>query len=385
MAGRGLCGGRGNGRTAGSGPQIVAPVNISGFLTAGDHELALACEGAEVAVYHDGELVTQYTTVVTTGGRAGIGVMDTNPGGQPQWDNFQVASTVAGVNYPISIAGTLSGAGSLSKQVAKSLAGSLTGAGTLIRLVSRRLTGTLAPTASLVKLVSRRLTGTLTASASIIRLVSRRLSGALTSAGAISTSIGGGGPEIVEVGGTLTSAGTIRRLTARGLIGVLSVTGAIARQVTRRITGVLALTATLVKQPARRIGGTVGLSGGLSDTAMVRRELSGNLGLTGTVTKAYLPSMPRVDVGGNLGLSGYLPPEGLVIIRAPLPVAPEAILVAEGGPAEFTHLGKVGAPEAVLMAIAAPPEYDPVIRVTGPQTEDRPDYDADSPEYVLRP
>jgi hypothetical protein len=66
------------------------------------HNLALAVYGAEAAAYMDGMLVVQATTTVLTGARAGMGVDDNLPNGQPSWDNLEIRAAQLITNPTIS-------------------------------------------------------------------------------------------------------------------------------------------------------------------------------------------------------------------------------------------------------------------------------------------
>jgi len=86
---------------------LIGYINLgAGVLAAGStHNLRLACLGAEVAAYADGELVVQATTSVLTGTAAGVMVSDSNPHGQPAWDNVEIRATGAGDTTPPVISG----------------------------------------------------------------------------------------------------------------------------------------------------------------------------------------------------------------------------------------------------------------------------------------
>jgi hypothetical protein len=53
------------------------------------HRLHLVVQGSTVTVYHDGRRVAGGQTGLLDGTRAGIGVSDNLPYGQPEWDDFQ--------------------------------------------------------------------------------------------------------------------------------------------------------------------------------------------------------------------------------------------------------------------------------------------------------
>jgi hypothetical protein len=77
-------------------------LGISALAPSSTHTLALAVYGAEAAAYLDGALVVQATTTVLTGSRAGMGVNDTLPNGQPAWDNLEIRAAQLITNPTIS-------------------------------------------------------------------------------------------------------------------------------------------------------------------------------------------------------------------------------------------------------------------------------------------
>ena len=81
---------------------IIGYINLADILAPGSsHNLRLAVLAAETAAYLDGELVVQATTSVLSGSRAGIGVKDNLPSGQPAWDNVEVRATGASSAGPV--------------------------------------------------------------------------------------------------------------------------------------------------------------------------------------------------------------------------------------------------------------------------------------------
>jgi hypothetical protein len=77
-------------------------LGVSFLAPASTHNLALAVYGSEAAAYLDGLLVVQATTTVLTGSRAGMGVDDTLPNGQPAWDNLEIRAAQLITNPTIS-------------------------------------------------------------------------------------------------------------------------------------------------------------------------------------------------------------------------------------------------------------------------------------------
>ncbi len=86
----------------GGGPIGYINLGINRLLPGSTHTLALAVNGNEIAAYLDNELVVQAYTTVTTGTRAGIGVSDTLPNGQPSWDDVEITATASAAAIVIS-------------------------------------------------------------------------------------------------------------------------------------------------------------------------------------------------------------------------------------------------------------------------------------------
>jgi hypothetical protein len=84
--------------------------------------------------------------------------------------------------------------------------------------------------------------------------------------------------------GSLATAGTLNKATARGLTGTLTTAGAALRAITRLLTGTLATAGALTKQTARLLVGALATAGTVSKQAT--RLLSGTLTSAGTLTRA---------------------------------------------------------------------------------------------------
>lgn len=98
--------------TVGGVSTLINYVNLGNLYTpSGSNVLRAAANGAEIAVYVDDVLVVQTTTSVTGGTKAGIGVNDATPYGQPSWDDIEVRAT--GLLPLIITPSSVSGAASL--------------------------------------------------------------------------------------------------------------------------------------------------------------------------------------------------------------------------------------------------------------------------------
>jgi hypothetical protein len=72
---------------------LIALANLGpdALLPGSTHTLRVVVRGRSVTVFHDGAVVVQGQTSIATGTRAGIGVADNLPFGQPRWANFRAA------------------------------------------------------------------------------------------------------------------------------------------------------------------------------------------------------------------------------------------------------------------------------------------------------
>ena len=274
---------------------LINYVNLSAdsLLPGSTHTMRLVAQGSEVAVYHDGELVIQAETAVLSNGTVGISVNDTNPFGQPSWDNFQVRSPTGA--SAITLDGTLSSAGDIRRSTTTRVTGilGLSPGGVLFKSLTRRFTATLA------------------------------------SAGAVSTNLDPGGPFTVSRGGTLTTAGVIRRASARTVLGTLTTVGAIVRRVAKALAGLVSSVGQITQEPRRRLSGVPGLAGQASATKVQTITRGGTLTTAGGVV-----SVPFRDVP----LAGALTTEGdltISVFRAPIPDPHEAVLRPKVVPPEF--------------------------------------------------
>jgi hypothetical protein len=72
---------------------LIAMVNLGrdALAPGSPHTLRVVVRGRAVTVFHDGAVVAQGQTSIAAGTRAGIGVTDNLPFGQPGWANFRAA------------------------------------------------------------------------------------------------------------------------------------------------------------------------------------------------------------------------------------------------------------------------------------------------------
>ncbi len=154
--------------------------------------------------------------------------------------------------------------------------------------------------------------------------------------GTVGTSISSGPDTIpISVGGTLTAAGSLVRRVAQALGGAISFVGTLIQRPNTRKTGTL-------RSPARFASSRV---------KYVTR--------TGTLTSAGTVSVHRIygrTVSGTLSPTGAM---SLLVIRQPVPPAPEGTVVGEAALVEGTLLGEGTVQQAALRSDERPPEFVP--------------------------
>lgn len=214
------------------------------------------------------------------------------------------------------LAGALTPAGAIAKRTLKIVAGALTPSGALngVRFIVRAVGGALTPSGALAKSTSRALGGGLTPSGAPTKQTARALAGALTPSGALNAIR----TFIRAVGGSLTPSGAItNRALTRALAGALTPSGGLSKSITRALVGGITPLGTVVKSTLRAVGGGLTPSGALlratsrilSATLVPAgnvakrtiRALGGALTPAGTVLRPVLKA-----IGGVLGLAGAL-------------------------------------------------------------------------------
>ena len=150
--------------------------------------------------------------------------------------------------------GSLTPAGALRKQALKSgLAGSLTPAGalTLVRAYLRTFTGAVTPSGALVRSFSKGLAGSLTPAGSLRKTDSKTIVGSLTPTGAVRKAAN------KTILGGITPAGALATVRAfvRTFTGSVTPAGTLARQTQKRVTGTITPTGTLGKLVAKVLAG----------------------------------------------------------------------------------------------------------------------------------
>jgi hypothetical protein len=151
-----------------------------------------------------------------------------------------VELTTAGVEVKATartVAGTLTSAGTAAKATARALAGALTSAGTISRVTGKPLAGTLTSAGTAVKATARTVAGTLTTAGAAVKATARSLAGALTSAGTVVGEVQGALEKVLA--GALGLAGALSKQTNKPLAGALTTAGTAAKATARALAGAL--------------------------------------------------------------------------------------------------------------------------------------------------
>lgn len=163
--------------------------------------------------------------------------------------------------FDVTMGGTLTTAGAITRESQRALIGTLTTAGALVRAMTRALDGTLTTAGALsaVKTALVSLAGTLTIAGSLAAQAAKALSGTLTTVGGVSkqtakSAIGtvttAGGVTTIKAAllaltGTLTTSGTVSTQLQKVAGGVLSTAGVVVTLTTRTLTGVVTFAGTI--------------------------------------------------------------------------------------------------------------------------------------------
>lgn len=251
-----------------------------------------------------------------------------------------------------SAAGTVTPAGTLTKQVLKSASGSVTPSAALSRAAAKLFGGSTAPIGALQRHALKVHSGTLTPAGELaaVRALLHTVDGTVTPAGALQRA-----PAKVAAG-TVTPAGAIARDVGKVATGAVSPTGALTKASTRALTGTVTPSGTLsaLRTYLRAVAGTVGLSGavvalrdvisqavagaialGGALTKRAGKSLAGSVASTGTSTRAVWKV-----VAGELVLSGVVARQPRKVLTATIPLTGVTVTVAgtfaEPGPHPLT-------------------------------------------------
>lgn len=197
------------------------------------------------------------------------------------------------------IEGTLSLAGALGGPLTKAVAGTLSLAGTLVRMPGKLVAGTWSAVGALLSGNQFSVDGTLSFAGDLTTQFGRLLDGLLTSAGDLTRQTGRmldgilhfAADQIVRgviLVGTLTFSGTAAgiQILARAIDGTLELAGTLGRLPIKALAGILNYVGTALKQTRRAIIGTLAPTGTAVGTPTFQtQDVEGTLAPTGTLLK----------------------------------------------------------------------------------------------------
>lgn len=165
--------------------------NQNGLPTSADVEDAADYTGqiSVLSVYKSADTPTSGTNVTFDFDAAGAGAAAWN------WVAIEI-KPAAGATATISVGGTITPAGSLTKQVGKLLGGTITPTGSLSKLASKLFSGTITPVGALTKQVAKLFSGLITPTGSLLKQVNKFFAGAIALVGSLLVQALG---ELVEI------------------------------------------------------------------------------------------------------------------------------------------------------------------------------------------
>jgi glycerophosphoryl diester phosphodiesterase len=172
----------------------------------------------------------------------------------------------AGTTYSQSLAGSVTGAGALTRQTNKNTAGSISYSGNIVKLTNRSLTSSLTPAGLLSKLTTKAFAGSVTVS------------------GALSTMI----LFTASLAGSLTPAGALSKLTLKALAGSTTLAGVITKKTFRTLDGNVTVAGALTKLTKIAMAGSVTVAGSLVESYQVLKSLAGSITPAGALATAYI-------------------------------------------------------------------------------------------------
>lgn len=217
-----------------------------------------------------------------------------------KWLGIIVEIKSSGTTETLSIGGTLTSTGTLSRQANTKPAGAITPSGTLVRVGNKSITGTLTSAGTVKYLISHLLSGVLTLAGTLsnLRTAYQTLTGALTSIGTLTRQAN------AIYSGALTSAGVLVRQSNTTYSGALTPTGVLTlvRVAVLTVSGVLTTAGTIVYKVNQVLTSTLTTSGNLIHLVLL--SFAGTLTSSGTLTSVKLAFVT---------LTGALTPTGNLV------------------------------------------------------------------------
>lgn len=135
--------------------------------------------------------------------------------------------------------------------------------------------------------------GTLTSSGTVVKMTGKPVAGTLTSAGTVVKQTG------KPLAGTLTSAGTVAKRASKALAGTLSSAGTVVKTAGKALGGTLTSAGDVAKRTAKTLAGELTSSGTVGAVRTILVNLAGTLTSAGTLTR-----QTGKAVGGSLASAG---------------------------------------------------------------------------------
>lgn len=189
-----------------------------------------------------------------------------------------------GTVYEQALAGSLTGAGVLTRRTSKNIAGSTTYSGSVVKLTGKGLSGSYTCSGGLVKQTAKSYTGSLTGTGSLVKATAISLTSSVTGSGALSNSV----VLTVALEASMTVAGALNKMTLKALTGASTLAGAITKKTLKALDGDITVAGALSKLTKRAIAGSVTATGLLSESYQVLKSIAGSIAPTGAVTALYI-------------------------------------------------------------------------------------------------
>lgn len=234
--------------------------------------------------------------------------------------------------YLIALEGSITPAGSLTRDVGKGLTGATSPTGAIAKLALKTLAGAIAPAGALSRLVSKLLGGSVSPIGALKKQPQKGLGGSVSPAGALqrlaskllagAISPGGGLAKLVAklLGGSISPAGALAlaKVVLRSFAGAISPSGLLSRLADKRVAGATSPSGALARQPQKGLGGSISPAGALA--RFVSKGLAGAIAPVGVTAKlASRKYAGAVSPAGALakqgqkGLAGAIAPAGAVV------------------------------------------------------------------------
>jgi hypothetical protein len=164
------------------------------------------------------------------------------------------------------LAGSIAATGSVARSISIVRGGSITPAGALQKFASLFRSGAIAPSGGLTtnqpqnsltiagsvtpsgaitsKSIGKLLTGSSSAAGSLAKTISIVRSGSITAVGVLFAA----GQKLLQVGGSITVAGTVQRSTSRSVGGSIAPSGVLIRSISKRLGGMITASGNLLTQ-----------------------------------------------------------------------------------------------------------------------------------------